>query len=94
MGYQVILTSAILFGLFAAGLAMVVRAVVPTLWLLKKPLSCDLCMSWWGSLVSWVLGTCNERCQTGGWIQAPLFIGAAVAVSVLTLKAANRLTDV
>lgn len=37
-------------GIAAAGAVNVVRAVVPTLWLLVKPFSCDLCMSWWSSL--------------------------------------------
>lgn len=37
-------------GIAASGATAIIRAVVPQTWLLHKPLSCDLCMSWWSSL--------------------------------------------
>jgi hypothetical protein len=36
-------------GFTAAGLTAVVRALAPLSWQLRKPVSCDLCMSWWCS---------------------------------------------
>ena len=87
--------AALLVGLFAAGTAMIARALAPTLWLLVKPLSCDLCMSWWGSLLGAGLGSLSNLCQTAnGLPDLVVIVGAAVAVSVVTLKTASKLTDV
>jgi hypothetical protein len=87
--------AAILVGLFAAGTAQIVRALVPTLWLLVKPLSCDLCMSWWGSLLGVGLGSFSKCCQTAnGLPDLCIIVGAAVAVSVVTLKTVGKLTEV
>lgn len=74
-------------GLSAAGAALVIRAVIPTLWLLVKPFSCDLCLSWWGSLAIAVL--------RGGADWSALWpVPGAVAMSVLALKTHARLADV
>lgn len=70
-------------GMIAAGAALIIRAVVPQPWLLNKPLSCDLCMSFWSSVVfGMLIGTNSIPAVVGG-----------VAVSVLVLKAVNRLGD-
>lgn len=90
-----ILFAALLVGLFAAGATQIIRALVPTLWLLVKPLSCDLCMSWWGSLAGAGLGSLTKCCQTAnGLPDLVIIVGAAVAVSVVTLKTVGKLTDV
>jgi hypothetical protein len=74
-------------GFAAAGLALVVRALVPTLWLLIKPFSCDLCMSWWGSVVFTLLA--------GEWsVDALTGLFGGVAVSVAMLKVVSSLSDV
>lgn len=83
-----ILATAMLFGLCAAGATFVVRAVVdelrPTL-LLVKPFSCDLCMNWWASLAlvaidhAWPIGDCAH------------LVLSSTAIGVVTTKAANRL---
>ena len=73
-------------GLIAAGAAQIIRAVVPQHWLLVKPFSCDLCMSWWGSLVASVfvggMGLSGMCAAVGG-----------TAVSVFLLKATSRLGE-
>lgn len=73
-------------GLVAAGTALIVRAVVPQHWLLVKPFSCDLCMSWWSSLVASVL--------VGGFgLPGMCAAVGGTAVSVFLLKAVNRLGE-
>lgn len=75
-------------GLIAAGTTLIVRALVPQLWLLVKPFSCDLCMSWWSSLVSMIgLMSVQSDLDTTA---LPAVLGG-VAVSVVLLKAVNRL---
>ena len=87
---------ALLIGLASAGNAILLRLVVGDLfgrlaWLTVKPLSCDGCMSAYpcaaAGLVLW-------RSMGGGpWAGAgaALVAGAALAVSVLTLKLKTRL---
>lgn len=77
-------------GLMAAGAALITRALVPQHWLLVKPFSCDLCMSWWGSLVSSVVAG-----AVGGHTSLASLCAAlgGTAVSVVVLKAANRLGE-
>lgn len=85
-----ILAHALVLGLAAAGLTAVVRAVVPTLWLLHKPLSCDLCMSWWTTLT---LGALHAWHYAQEPAPAVLAIFAAIAVALTATKAANRLSS-
>lgn len=86
------LTLTLLCGLSAAGLTAAVRAVVQEirpLWLLYKPLSCDLCLSWWGSVASVI----------AAWEYVPQSSSGAVVVlgstgvGLLAVKAAVRLSD-
>lgn len=85
-----LLAIALVVGLCAAGATLVVRAVVPQLWLMVKPFACDLCMSWWSSLVaSVVVGGIEGR----GALTAMVSALAGTAVSVVILKAVNRLDD-
>lgn len=80
----------VLFGLAASGITAVIRAVVPVPWLLVKPFSCDLCMSFWASLsvvTSWVL------VESVSPVAAMLAVPASVAVALLSTKAANRLSS-
>lgn len=85
-----LLTTILAVGLIAAGLTQVVRAVVPQQWLLNKPLSCDLCMSWWSSLAGVVVAAVGG---TVAWPAAPLVVPGSVAVSLLTLKAISRMGE-
>lgn len=41
----------IVLALSAHFLTLIVRALVPLSWMMEKPWSCDLCMSWWTSIV-------------------------------------------
>ena len=82
----------VLFGLAAAGLTAVVRAVEgeanPT-WLLEKPLSCDLCMAWWSSIAVVIPGALHESL---GFIPAMLAVLGSVGVGLTVTKAATRLS--
>jgi len=77
-------------GLCAAGSALIVRSVVPQLWLMVKPFSCDLCMSWWSSIVASVAVATLDG---AGPLTAGVAAVGGTAVSVLLLKATNRLDD-
>lgn len=81
----------ILVGLFAAGLASVVRALLPVTLLVQKPWSCDLCMSFWCSIIGMGLFGPQAWTFAAAWrhLLAPAL--AAVAVSLLVLKAIARL---
>jgi hypothetical protein len=87
-----LLLLALLCGLTASGFTFTVRAVVQEvrpMWLLVKPLSCDLCMSWWASILA-VLAF-SEQIPT-----APAFavtVLAATSIGVLLTKTAGRLAD-
>jgi hypothetical protein len=89
-----LLTLALLVGLAAAGATATVRAVVADrwpLWLLEKPLSCDLCMSWWCSLALTVLLLGAGELE--GLAQAVAVDLAAVGVSLACVRGSNRLTE-
>jgi len=77
-------------GLCAAGSALIVRAVVPQLWLMAKPFSCDLCMSWWSAVVSSVAVATLDG---AGPLTAGVAAVGGTALSVVLLKATNRLDD-
>jgi hypothetical protein len=85
----VILELVLLMGLAAAGLVAIARALAPTLWLIHKPLSCDLCMSWWSSLIVYGMWHAKEPQPIH---LALLAIPASVAVSLVVTKAAIRLS--
>lgn len=75
------LETAVLVGLAAAGIALVVRAVTPLSWQIVKPIACDLCMSWWGSLAVALIILYPQR-RFANFI----VVFAAIPVSVVTLK--------
>lgn len=85
------MNTALMLGFAAATVATIIRAFVPTLWLLVKPFSCDLCMSWWSSLVLSVAVTVQHPMAL---TDAGLMILAATAVSMLLLKTYSRLSDI
>lgn len=95
------LSTIFVVGLAAAGLTAVVRATAPMALLLRRPVSCDLCMSWWGSFIG--VGILNHDMLLAGtsWTHAGIvaaltFVGlvlGAVAVSLFVLKATLRLAD-
>lgn len=87
-----LLTLVIVLGLATSGLTAVVRAVIDSanpLWLLEKPFSCDLCMSWWSSIA-----------LTGAWaahegialVPGMLAVLGSVGVALTVTKAATRLS--
>lgn len=81
------LLMALFLGLAAAAAATIVRALVPTLWLLIKPFSCDLCMSWWSSLALGLMAYSD--------ISYPIHVLlVATTTSMFTLKVLNRLSDI
>ena len=45
-----LLLLALVFGLGAAAATVIIRELAPITVLLRKPVSCDLCMSWWLSV--------------------------------------------
>ena len=87
------LLAVLMLGLAASGLTAILRAVVQEVApdrLLEKPLSCDLCMSFWSTIALVGLWCAEEPMP---WIQAPLAICGAVGVSLLSVKAASRLSS-
>lgn len=86
------LQHAIALGLAAATVATIVRAFVPTLWLLIKPFSCDLCMSWWSTVLLLIVSFVTDQME--GQQHPEIVYLAATAVSMLTLKTLNRLSDI
>jgi hypothetical protein len=84
------LFTALLLGLFAAGCTFVVRKVVPQDWLLFKPFSCDLCMSWWSAWLGVILINVTEPM---GFLHAVPIVFAGTGLSVLLVKMGNRLSD-
>lgn len=93
------LTTILAVGLAAAGFTAIVRATAPMALLLRRPVSCDLCMSWWGALIG--VGILHHDMLLAGtqWthdgiVAALTFMGlvfGAVAVALFTLKATQRL---
>lgn len=86
-----LLFGVLILGLAAATVATIVRAFVPPLWLLVKPWSCDLCMSWWSSLV--ISPIVNSRLAPGLPMSLVVVLAAA-AVSMLVLKINSKLSDI
>jgi hypothetical protein len=83
----------VVLGLAAAGAVAVVRAVVQELrpmWLLVKPLSCDLCMSWWASVAVVLFALVVGRLAAP---DAPLAVLASTAVSLGCVRGSNRLSE-
>lgn len=76
-------------GLGASGLTAIVRAVVPQTWLLHKPLSCDLCMSWWSSLA---LTATLATVEPMSIAQSVVTVAGGVGGALLLTKTANRLS--
>ena len=89
-----VLAISILVGLGAAGLTAIARAVVQdhgkVEWLMEKPLSCDLCMSYWCSLLLALIAVIVDGLALPGTL---LVVPAGVGVSLLAIKGANRLSD-
>lgn len=86
------MTLALLVALSASGLTALARTLAQDYgkaeWLLEKPLSCDLCMSFWGSFFTTVVWSTEHSIGIGeGLVTTAAGIGGAL---VLT-KAANRL---
>lgn len=84
-----ILEQQIVMGLSAAAIALIIRALVPTMWLLHKPFSCDLCMSWWSSVALSMWAFFGEY----GSLSSVSTLLGSVTVSVLALKGSNRLAQ-
>ena len=83
----------LVLGLAAAGAVAVVRAVVQEvrpMWLLLKPLSCDLCMSWWASVAVVLFALIIEALALP---VAPLAVLASTAVSLACVRGSNRLSE-
>lgn len=79
-------------GIAASGTTLVARALAPQAWLLVRPLSCDLCMSWWGSVAfvsAAMLDPAFSAASPGEWAQ--LLFGST-AIAVVVTKVSNRLT--
>jgi hypothetical protein len=83
----------VVLGLAAAGAVAVVRAVVMDrwpMWMLEKPLSCDLCMSWWASVAVVLFALVAGRLDL---LDAPLAALGSTAVSLATVRGSNRLSE-
>lgn len=85
---------ALTIALAASGLTAVARTLAQdhgrAEWLLEKPLSCDLCMSFWSSLVftfAYVFRHPEAR-----W-DAPTLLFAGIGGALVFTKAANRLSS-
>jgi hypothetical protein len=80
-------------GLSAAGITAIARTLAQDYgkpeWLLAKPLSCDLCMSWWGSVASMGLVVLSESVSPP---VAMLAVLGSVGVSLVVVKTASRLS--
>jgi len=88
-----LLAFVLLLGIAAAGAVAVVRAAVQEvrpLWLLEKPLSCDLCMGWWSSVALVLFALVAGRLEV---LDAPLAGLASTAVSLALVRGSNRLTE-
>lgn len=84
-----LLALAVTVGLAASGTTAIIRAIAPQSWLLVKPLSCDLCMSWWSSLA--ITGTLSLA-EPVGVAQSVAVVTAGVGVALISTKTANRLS--
>ena len=87
-----LLSLALLCALTAAGTTFVIRAVVQELrplWLLAKPLSCDLCMNWWASLA--VAAALHEQIPVSP--VAGVVVLGSTGLGVLVTKVVGKLSD-
>lgn len=82
-----LLVALLAVGFASSGITFVVRAAVPQLWLLAKPFSCDLCMSFWSSLAvtAWL-----ARSGDVGPEQSVVACCGGIGVAVLMVRTANR----
>ncbi|MGH9463082.1 MAG: hypothetical protein ACRD1X_17875 [Vicinamibacteria bacterium] len=55
------LIATVLAGLAVVSIISILRALLPARYTSTKPLSCDLCMGWWGSLTIWLLAAVLEN---------------------------------
>jgi hypothetical protein len=78
----------IAWGLTSAGTASVIRAVVPATWLLVKPFSCDLCISFWPSFAQ-AMWAIHQGC---GNVDSGRALLGATMISILAIKSAHKLT--
>ncbi len=87
-----LLAAILVVGLFAAGVTATLRVLAqdhkPEL-MLEKPLACDLCMSFWGSLTGFVLLVAIDSVRG---VTAPLVTFGGVAVALVATKVAVRLS--
>ena len=87
-----ILLLALILGLAASGVTNIVRAVVPQHWLLVKPWSCDLCMSFhssWAMLLVTLFDTAAPLPTIG---ECGLIVSASTAAALVVTKIINRLS--
>ncbi len=88
-----LLTCVVLAGLVASGLTNVVRAIAPTWLLLRKPVACDLCMGWWGSLGTaaalWWTG--SQDVSLAAAVDVALTTCGGVAVALISTKLVDHL---
>ena len=88
-----LLAAMFIVGLFAAGVTATLRVIAqdykPEL-MLEKPISCDLCMSFWGSMTGFVLLVAIDSGTRG--VAAPLVTLGGVAVALVATKVAVRLS--
>lgn len=83
----------IIFGLASFAVVVAIRVACQSagilgIWLLlHKPVSCDLCLSFWASLALHLIG-CTLPTEYGGYtaLVAPVFAAAGVSVLALKLK--------
>jgi hypothetical protein len=80
----------VIAGIAAAGAVNVVRAVVPTLWLLVKPFSCDLCMSWWSSLAVTIAYATVSPVTV---LEAAIAVLGGTALSLILVKLVGVLSE-
>jgi hypothetical protein len=88
-----LLALALLLGLVAAGSVDVIRAVlmeVRPMWLLVKPWSCSLCMSWWCSVAAVTFYGVTIGLTVPDALLATL---ASTAVSLGVVRGSNRLAE-
>jgi hypothetical protein len=88
-----LLALVVLFGLVAAGITATVRAVIDSanpLWLLEKPFSCDLCMSWWSSIAIVIAWAAHDGLEL---VPGTLAVFGSIAVALCVTKAATRLSS-
>lgn len=86
-----ILLFVLILGLASSGLTNVIRAIVPQEWLLVKPWSCDLCMSFHGVWVMGLVTFIDSSAPMPTTGECGLLLTASTAVSLVSTKIINRL---